>query len=409
MLALPGFTQINPDLLRNPPQESGDSTIPLGLNMDAVFRRPFLYQGKVPVSLGGYAEMHYAHMGTDGISEGHQMTFRRMSIFMASSVSKKIKFLSEIEFENNPDEQKEGKPMEISIEYAAVDIEWHPLFTLRTGVILNPIGCYNQNHDGPRWEFVDKPVSSTELLPTTFSNTGVGFYGKHYNKTWMWAYEAYVSGGFDPSIIDNDKNRTRLAQAKENPARLSTWYSGTPTTTLKFSLRHKTWGELGFSGLRGRYTQTHADGVMVDDKRYVQIVAIDYSVQVPKLNTKIVTEWSRVHVQVPENYNTQFSRIQWGGFVDVVQAVWQGHLGHWEKSTVSLALRGEYVDWNRNRLFDVDRLAGDEFWAITPAISLRPQQETVIRLNYAIRRQRDFLGNIVSKTGGIQLGLSTYF
>ena len=44
--------QIDPELLRNPAQVS-DS---LKLNMDAVYNRPFVQVGKLPVALGGYME-----------------------------------------------------------------------------------------------------------------------------------------------------------------------------------------------------------------------------------------------------------------------------------------------------------------------------------------------------------------
>ena len=45
---------------------------------------------------------------------------------------------------------------------------------------MNPIGAFNQNHDGPKWEFVDRPISATQMLPATWSNVGFGLYGKKY-------------------------------------------------------------------------------------------------------------------------------------------------------------------------------------------------------------------------------------
>src|SRR6185436_1825397 len=116
------------------------------MNMDALYSRPFLHISRTPVSVGGYVEMNYQHLGTDGVSDGHEFQFRRLSLFVASSISKRVKFLSEIEFENDKEEALEGEPMEIAIEYAALDIEMHPLLNLRGGIILNPIGSFNQNH-----------------------------------------------------------------------------------------------------------------------------------------------------------------------------------------------------------------------------------------------------------------------
>ena len=141
--------QIDPELLRNP-MTNTDS---LKLNMDAVYDRPFVKVGKLPVAVGGYVEANYQYLGENGITEGHQFQMRRLTLFVSSSVSKRIKFLSEIEFEDGT--------KEINIEFASVDFEFAPLLNLRGGVVMNPIGAFNQNHDGPKWEFVDRPIAAT--------------------------------------------------------------------------------------------------------------------------------------------------------------------------------------------------------------------------------------------------------
>src|SRR5690606_33072615 len=136
------FSQIDPELLRDP-RIGRDS---MQLNMDAVYSRPFVQAGKLPIALGGYAEANYQYTSEDGISEGHQFQMRRVTLFVSSTISNHIKFLSEIEF-------KDGTK-EINIEFASLDFEFSPLFNLRGGIVMNPIGSFNQNHDGPKWEFV---------------------------------------------------------------------------------------------------------------------------------------------------------------------------------------------------------------------------------------------------------------
>jgi hypothetical protein len=69
----------------------------------------------------------------------------------------------------------------------------------------------------------------------------------------------------------------------------------------------------------------------------------------------------------------------------------------------------ETVDWNKGRFVETNGAIGDEFSAIVPAISFRPTQQTVIRANYRIERQRDLFGNPPTKSGGIQIGISSYF
>src|SRR5215211_4721605 len=198
------LAQIDPELLRKPQNDTGS----LKLNMDAVYDRPLMKVGKLPVALGGYVEANYQYLGENGITEGHQFQMRRLSLFISSSVSRRIKFLTEIEFEDGA--------KEISIEFASVDVELAPLLNFRGGIVLNPIGAFNQNHDGPKWEFVDRPLSATQMLPATFSNVGFGLYGKKNTGDWVYAYEVYLTNGFDEKIIDNSENKTFLPATKQN-------------------------------------------------------------------------------------------------------------------------------------------------------------------------------------------------
>lgn len=384
-------------------------TIKKTLNMDALYSRPFLNISRTPVSLGGYVEMNYQHLATDGVSDGHEFQFRRLSLFVASTISKRIKFLSEIEFENDKDEQLEGKGMEIDIEYAALDIELHPLLNLRGGIVINPIGAFNQNHDGPKWEFTDRPISATQMLPATFSNSGFGFYGKHYTKDWYFGYEFYLTNGLDNTIIDNDLNKTYLPHAKENTARFVTSNSGSPLITGKIAVRNNHIGELGLSYMGGIYNKWQQDGTIIDEKRRADVFAIDLNTSIPKIATSIISEFAWVFVQVPQDYFEQFGTKQRGGFLDIVQPVLKRRILGWENSTLNLAMRVEYVDYNIGKFKETGDNIGDDIWSFMPAISFRPTPQTVIRWNYRYMKQRDIVGNPPATTGGFIFGISSYF
>lgn len=389
--------QIDPALLKTQPKDS----IKQQLNMDAVYSRPFTAIGKLPVSLGGYVEANWQHLGTDGVSDGHQFQFRRMTLFVASTISKRIKFLSEIEFE--PAEK------EIGIEFAAVDIEFHPLLNLRGGMILNPIGALNQNHDGPRWEFTDRPISATQMLPATWSNAGFGLYGKQYTKNCMFGYELYLSSGFDNSIIDNTQNKTFLPAANANTERFEEMASGTPLLTGKIAIRHNNVGELGISYMGGIYNKWKVDGIVIDDKRRLDVFAIDFNTTIPKANTFITAEWAWVKLNTPSTYTEQYGNKQLGGFIDVVQPIIKKTIFGWKDAVINIALRAEYVDWNVGKFKATGTNKGEDIWSIVPAISFRPTSQTVLRFNYKYQQQKDVLANPPAKTGGFSFGISTYF
>jgi hypothetical protein len=377
-----------------------DTTKPQ-LNMDAVYNRPFLNIGKTPVAVGGYVEANWQYLVTDGVSEGHQFQARRLTLFVSSAITRRIKFLSEIEFEDGA--------KEIAIEFASVDVEFHPLVNLRGGIIMNPIGAFNQNHDGPKWEFVDRPISATQLLPATWSNAGFGLYGKTYRGNWMFGYEAYLSGSFDNSIIENTENKTFLPASKDNPERFEEINSGLPLTTAKAAVRHRKIGEFGLSWMGGVYNKFQDDGLTLDSKRRVDVMAVDFNTVIPKLKTTVIGEWAWIFVDVPETYTQQFGDRQYGGFIDLVQPVLTRDMLGWKKAVLNVACRLEYVDWNVGRFNETGGNMAEDVWSIVPAISFRPVPQTVFRFNYRYMAQQDILGNPAALTGGFQFGFSTYF
>ena len=48
------------------------------MNMDAIYNRPFLSIGKLPVAVGGYVEADYTYIGTDGVTDGHSFRIPRL-------------------------------------------------------------------------------------------------------------------------------------------------------------------------------------------------------------------------------------------------------------------------------------------------------------------------------------------
>ncbi|HZY81767.1 MAG TPA: hypothetical protein VFE50_19725 [Cyclobacteriaceae bacterium] len=385
--------QIDSTLFKRQPV---DTTARRAMNMDAVYNRPFLQIGKMPVSIGGYVEAHYQYVGENGISEGHSFSIPRMTLFVASSINRKIRFLSEIELEEG------GK--EISIEFAAVDFNLHPLANFRGGVIMNPIGAFNQNHDGPKWEFINRPVAMTQMLPATWSNVGAGMYGRQYIGPWAFGYEVYLTNGFDDAIVSNNLNKTFLPASKVNRERFEESSNGKLLLTGKTAIRYAKVGEIGLSYMGGVYNKFQDDGLKLDDQRRVDVWAIDFNTTLPMLKTYIVGEYAFVRVDVGDHYGQQFGEKQGGGFVDIVQPVYRLNRG-----VFNVAVRLETVDWNKGRFVETNTKIGDEFRAIVPGISYRPTQQTVIRLNYRYEKQWDLFGNPPSKSGGIQIGLSSYF
>jgi hypothetical protein len=371
------------------------------LNMDAVHNRPFLQIGKLPATLGGYIEANTAYFSEDGITEGLSFQLPRLTLFVASTIRERIKFLTEIELEEG------GK--EINIEFASVDVEFHPLLNMRGGIIMNPIGSFNQNHDGPKWEFISRPISSTTIIPSTWSNAGFGLFGKYAKFNWVWAYEAYLTNGFDDRIINNSENRTWMPASKDNAERFEESFNGSPLVTVKTAIRHRNIGELGLSWMGGVYNKFREDGIDLDKKRRVDFLAADFNTILSKINTYINAEWVWAFIDVPSTFTEQFGKRQQGGFIDIVQPVIKRRMMGWDNATLNIAVRGEYADYNVGTFASTGGNIYDHVTAIAPAISFRPSSQTVFRVNYRYEWRRDLLGNPASRTAGFQVGLATYF
>jgi hypothetical protein len=379
-------------------------TDPMSMNMDAIYNRPFLKFGKVPAAVGGFVDSNSSYFVTDGETEGLSFQIPCLTVFMSSSLTKRIKFLTEIEFE--------GSTKRVNLDYAAVDIELHPLVNLRGGVIINPIGGFNQNHDGPRWEFVSRPLSATTIIPAVWCNSGFGLYGKYRKANFAWGYEAYITNGFDDRIIINalsNQSRTWLPASKQNPDRLMESFNGVPLLTFKTAVRHNNIGEFGISWMGGVYNKFEDNGITIDKQRRVDLVAIDFNTKIPKLKTFITGEWVWAFIDIPSTYTQQFGKQQAGGFIDIVQPILKRKMLGWDDAVINLNWRTEYADYNIGTFTETGGNIFDHLVAIVPGISFRPSQQTVIRANYRYHWQWDLFGNPPTKTAGFQFGVSTYF
>ena len=120
--------------------------------------------------------------------------------------------------------------------------------------------------------------------------------------------------------------------------------------TGKIAVRNNKIGELGISYMGGVYNKFQEDGLTLDEKRRVDVFAIDFNTTLPKLKTSINGEWAWVNVNIPDTYTEQFGRKQQGGFIDIVQPVYKRPMFGFDQSVLNVAVRVEYVDWNKGTL-----------------------------------------------------------
>lgn len=373
----------------------------IATNKDAVYYRPFVLEaqtGGLSAAVGGYLEGNTNYCVTDGVGEGFSMEMRRFNIFLYSTIKERVKFISELEFEHGTEE--------IALETALLDFEINPAFVFRAGIVLAPLGYFNQNHDSPKWEFVDRPLVSTNLIPSTYSDVGFGVHGTLPLSNSLFTYEAYLMNGLQDGIIANEFERTFLAGGK-SPGQFEEDNNGSPAISGRIALKNRQIGEFGLSGYVGNYNTHKSEGLVVDQKRKLWIGAVDFNFSIQKL--QILGEGAFTRIEVPEAVGQNFGEKQIGLHTDLIYPIWEGTLFNWKDVKLNAAARFEYLDYNIGSFRENGENISDHLYAFVGGVSLRFSPNTLLRANYRFQSDTDFLGNPAAKTAGFQFGFASYF
>ena len=157
------------------------------------------------ISASGYSKTKVGgYMDTEWVSEGETNTFKahRFIVFYGGTISPKVRFNSEIEYEyggfvTNTDDADNVQNGEIKIEQAYVDYDATDFLTLRTGIVLVPVGQLNIYHDSDLRDFTARPLVNYYIIPTTWMDTGIGVLGSTDVADMELTYEAVVINGLD--------------------------------------------------------------------------------------------------------------------------------------------------------------------------------------------------------------------
>jgi len=368
-------------------------------SQDAIYTRPFILDvNKLSTSIGGYFEGNSNYFSEDGVSEGLSFELRRFNIFLYSSLGSGIKFLSELEFEHGT--------KEIALETALLDFQFAPQFALRGGILLIPLGMFNQNHDSPRWDIIDRPFVSTQIIPSTLSEVGFGVYGRFTLERYLsLTYSGYLTNGLGDGVILNSEGRTFIPSGKREEA-FEEDNNGLPSYSGRIAMQYSL-GELGLSIYHGVYNSFRVEGIEVDEKRKLSIAALDFSASIWDFTLQGEAAYSKI--DVPENISEIFGNKQWGTFIDIIYPVYRGSVLMYNDAIFNTIFRFEYVDFNTGTFAVTGQSIGDEITAIVFGVSFRPVGNTVIKANYRRHWTVDAIGNPTINTAGFQFGFASYF
>ena len=120
-------------------------------------------------TIGGYGELHYNNYEDSDA----KIDFHRFVLFFGHEFSDSIRFFSEFELEHSL--SGDGKPGEVELEQAYVEIDINESASSTVGLFLIPVGIINETHEPPTFYGVERNPVEKNIIPATWWEAGVAF------------------------------------------------------------------------------------------------------------------------------------------------------------------------------------------------------------------------------------------
>ncbi|MFT5130093.1 MAG: hypothetical protein ACI8W8_003722, partial [Rhodothermales bacterium] len=165
-------------------------------------------------TIGGYGELHLSKLN-DGHAtdkDSDQIDFHRFVLFIGHEFAPGLRFFSEIELEHSL--SGEGKPGEVELEQAFIEMDLNENHHAKAGLFLLPIGILNETHEPPTFYGVERNAVEKEIIPSTWWESGLAVSGQLSEHV---SYDlAYTSGLNTTTAFDIRDGRKKSAKAPAN-------------------------------------------------------------------------------------------------------------------------------------------------------------------------------------------------
>ncbi|MFO7655250.1 MAG: hypothetical protein R6X25_15730 [Candidatus Krumholzibacteriia bacterium] len=321
--------------------------------------KPYNREQGRDIAVGGYIDMEF-----EWNEDGSTFDQHRFIPFITGHVSERVTVSAEIEFEHggyvSGSDRTDG---EVKLEFAVLDFRLSESFNYRGGVILSPLGAFNLLHDSPLNDLTERPLVDRQLIPTTLSEAGMGFFGTVYpGIESVLTYEAYLVNGFDEEIISGGDGNERLrirggrgSQKQDN--------NDDKAFVGRLGLSPRLGVSVGGSVHTGKWDDA--------DEHRLTIAALDARWNLGAL--ELLGEYAIASADLPDALADHVADSQRGAYVQVNHHVL--HDAVLDGSVFTLVARGDWLDFDS----DVD---GDHQRGVTVGVNFRPTEETVFKLDH---------------------------
>ena len=158
------------------------------------------------VTIGGYGELHL-NLNQD---DANEVDYHRWVLFINHRFSDKIVLYSEFELAHSL--AGDGKPGEVELEQAYIDIAMNGGTSFKAGLFLLPVGTLNETHEPDTFYGVERNPVEKNIIPTTWWEAGIGLSGSSESVSW----DVAVHSGL--AVPDSYKIRSGRKKVAEAPA-----------------------------------------------------------------------------------------------------------------------------------------------------------------------------------------------
>jgi hypothetical protein len=362
-------------------EELARLSIPGGL-----YDKPYIKRAGRGVAVGGYVDHEFEY------NEGGGNTFdqHRFIPFIYGEVSDRVRVTAEIEFEHGglvsggKDDDTDG---EIKLEFAVMDFSFSEAFNFRGGVILSPLGAFNIQHDSPLNDLTERSTVNRQIMPSTLSESGMGFFGTFFpSELSVASYEAYVVNGFNEGVI-NSSGGLRIRGGRGSQK--SDNNEGKAIV-----------GRFGFSPRLGVNLGASLHSGAYDDAGDQNLTIFGLDAKVSRGVFELQGEYARSAADIDRAIYPLAAESQQGAYGQV-----NVHFGHDKLlpgSVFTGVARWDWVD------YDADR-SGDSELGMTFGLNFRPIEDAVLKLDYLSIWKTPAGGTRGDAKGKLFLSMATYF
>ncbi len=333
--------------------------------------------------VGGYFDFE---IRDDEATDRFTFDQHRYVLKFDADVTDAISFRSEIEWEGGGSGASYLTDNYIAIEYAELHFAVDRAFNLKAGALLMPFGRFNSLHDSPLQDLTDRPFVAQYVVPTTWTEAGVGAYGGFSLGGVRMDYDVVASNGLDQGFSATAGGGLRDARSSfrrdNNDAKQITGRFGvSPDIAFLDGL------SFGASGAFGRY----------DNAGDHDLSLFGFDLFVKKgpfevLGEAVFGDLDRDAALVAAGAPGGLSGWYVEGRFHFFPDAWRGD-GAWfgEESTFTLVFRAESVDTDDSATAIDFATRGrgmrDDVERYTIGFNFRPVEKTVVKIEYQFLRE----------------------